>query len=598
MSPSFLLAVLGGLCFFSAAGIAEPVAFDGPSVRRAGDVGVGRQCPDLTLTTRDGRAIQLGDLVKDKGAVIAMTSSTCPVSKRYAATLARLHKTLEARGISLVLVNPFSSEDQQGVAAFIAEHHLDAPYVNDSDRSIAYALRASSTTEVLLLDANRTLVYRGAIDDQFGLGYHLDAPRKTYLLDAVEAMLGGFQPRIAATEAPGCELDLPSNKKTAAGGLTYHRDVARIIQQNCIRCHRPRGIAPFSLESIDAVLDRAKTIHRVVEQGHMPPWFAAPVPEGGENPWANDRSLSARDKADLLAWLNSADRPVGDFADAPSPLSFPDHWSIPEPDLVLQLPSAFNIKAAGTMPYQTAYVETGLTEDRWVEAFEIVPTERDVVHHVIVQLMEKGKEKRKLGDGAGSFWAAYVPGNGARIFPSGFGRFLPAGAKLVFQIHYTPNGRAVSEQMRIGLVFAKTPPTFVSEAVGIDKKDISIPPHAANHVETRDRTAPYDLYITSFMPHMHVRGKAFKYELISPDGRSEMLLDIPHYDFNWQLSYDLKQPKFIPKGSCVRVTAVFDNSAENKANPDPSKTVKWGAQTEDEMMIGYLETFRPLQKKR
>lgn len=597
MSTLFLRFALGALCFFSTAGLAQQVVFDGPSVRHAGDVGVGRQCADLSLKTRDGRAMRLGDVCKNKGAVIAMTSTTCPVSKRYAATLSRLHKILEAKGISLILVNPFSSEDQQGIASFIAEHHLDAPYVSDSDRSIAYALRAASTTEVLLLDASRTLFYRGAIDDQFGLGYHLNAPRNLYLLDAVDAMLGGFKPRIAATEAPGCELDLPSDKKAVAGGLTYHRDVSRIIQQNCIRCHRPQGIAPFSLESIDAVLDRAKTIHRVIEQGHMPPWFAARVPEGTENPWANDCSLAAKDKVDLLAWLDSKDRPVGDFDDAPSPVSFPQQWSIPNPDLVLQLPSAFNIKADGKMPYQIAYVETGLTEDKWVEAVEILPTERDVVHHVIVQLIEKGKDKQKIGDGAGSFWAAYVPGNGARIFPSGFGKNLPAGAKLAFQIHYTPNGRPVSEQMRIGLVFAKTRPAFISETIGIDKRDISIPPQAANHVETRDRIAPFDLYITSFMPHMHVRGKAFKYEVIFPDGRTETLLDIPHYDFNWQLSYDLKQPKFISKGSCVRVTAVFDNSAENKANPDPTKTVKWGAQTDEEMMIGYLEIFRPLQKK-
>jgi peroxiredoxin len=570
----------------------ETLSLESPAYLKDGDVGVGRQFPDFSFTTREGRVLSIVDLLKEKGLVIAMTSTTCPVSKRYADTLAHLHQQLAGKGIALLLVNPFSSEDDHEIDAFLELHHLSAPYVNDRDKSIARALRATSTTEVLLLDPNRTLIYRGAIDDQFGLGYHLEAPRHQFLLDAVDALIAGQKPRVGATEAPGCELDLSTGTVLSAGEVTYHRDVARILQQHCIQCHRPKGIAPFSLESIDEVQDRAKTIRRVVEQGHMPPWFAAPIPVGMENPWANDRSLSLRDKSDLLAWLASSDRPLGDFADAPAPVSFPENWTIPEPDAVLQLPKAFEIKADGTMPYQHAVVETGLTEDKWVEAVEILPTERDVVHHVIVRLLPKGGDLKKLGDAAESFWAAYVPGNGARVFPPGFGRRLPAGAKLVFQIHYTPNGRAVKEQMRIGLVFAKHRPEYESKVVGIDQKRLQIPPFEANHLETRERTAPFDLYVTSFMPHMHVRGKAFKYEVLFADGHAETLLDIPHYDFNWQLSYDLKQPKFIPKGTRVRVSAVFDNSAQNKANPDPSKLVKWGEQTTDEMMIGYMEYFQ------
>jgi len=597
MSRSLAALAIAALFFKGVEVVAQTAVPEGPSLVRAGDAGVGRQLPDAEFRTIDGRTLKLSDLLKGRGMVVAMTSTTCPVSKRYADTLSALQKKLSAKQIELLLVNPFPSENSGEIASFIEAHHLAAPYVNDSGLALATALRASSTTEVMLLDSNRTLVYRGAIDDQFGLGYHLSAPRNSYLLDAVDALLAGHLPRIAATEAPGCELDLPGDKGALAGGVTYHRDIARILQQNCIQCHRPKGIAPFSLESIDAVKDRAKTIRRVVEQGHMPPWFAAPILAGAENPWANDRSLSPRDKADLLAWVESADRPVGDFADAPAPLLFSEDWSIPKPDLVLQLPKPFSIPAQGVIPYQWAYLETGLSEDEWVEAVEILPSERDVVHHVIVQLLPKGADAKKAGDGGESFWAAYVPGNGARISPKGFARRLPAGSKLAFQIHYTPNGRPVQEQMRIGLVFAKEPPAFESKVVGIQKRDLAIPPNAANHVETRDQRVPLDLNITSFMPHMHVRGKAFRYEVIYADGRSETLLDIPHYDFNWQLSYDLKQPKFIPKGSHVRVTAVFDNSSENKANPDPSKLVKWGPQTYDEMLIGYLEVFSPVQTK-
>jgi hypothetical protein len=247
------------------------------------------------------------------------------------------------------------------------------------------------------------------------------------------------------------------------------------------------------------------------------------------------------------------------------------------------------------MPYQNETVEVDLAEDKWVEAFEILPTARDVVHHVIVQVLEKDAPKANIGDGAGGFWAAYVPGNGARVFPAGFARRLKAGSKLHFQIHYAPNGHAVEDRMRIGLVFAKVAPQFEVQSIGVAKRDLMIPPRAANHVEIKEQTVPTDMNVMSFMPHMHVRGKAFKYEVFFRDGRQETLLEIPHYDFNWQLSYDLKQPKLLPKGCRIRLTGTFDNGEGNKANPDPSQTVKWGPQTSDEMMIGYFEVFTPVK---
>lgn len=572
-----------------------------PGVVRAGDAGVGRQVEDLEFLVRDGPRLKLSEAAGRKGLVVAMTSSTCPVSKRYAPTLSRLQGELSNAGIGLVLVNPFSSEKGQDVAAFLRENRLEAPYVGEGGKALATALRASSTTEVLLLDANRTLVYRGAIDDQHGLGYRREAPRVEYLRDAIAAMLGGARPRVAATEAPGCELDLPAEKRTQSNAVTYYKDVARILQQNCVQCHRDGGMAPFSLDEIDSVMDRAKTIRRVVEQGHMPPWFAAPAPFGVENPWANDRSLSAADKADLLAWAGSEDRPAGDAADAPAPLHYPSQWSIPKPDLVLQIPRAFQIKAQGVMPYQFARIQTSFSEDKWVSAMEIQPTERSVVHHVIVHVEDKeeaqevGGKRRKQQDASTSFWAAYVPGNGGRVYPAGFARRLPAGASLVFQIHYSPNGRAVQEQMRIGLVFAKSAPDFEVQAIGIPKRDLNIPPGAANHPETLDWKVPADLSVTSLMPHMHVRGKSFKMEATDADGRYETVLDIPHYDFNWQLSYDFKQPRRFLKGSRIRITGVFDNSEANKSNPDSSKWVKWGMQSFDEMLISYMEVFSPVQ---
>jgi len=258
---------------------------------------------------------------------------------------------------------------------------------------------------------------------------------------------------------------------------------------------------------------------------------------------------------------------------------------------VIQIPQPIAIKAEGTMPYQNITVPTHFKEDRWVNAYEIIPTDRSVVHHVIVRIIPAGGQLTKA-DREG-LWAAYVPGNSSRILPEGFAKKLPAGASLHFQIHYTPRGKATQDQLKIGMRFATAPPKYVVHVASVANPRISIPPNDANHIETATRPVPIDMMVTAFMPHMHVRGKSFKFELVTPDGKLDTLLEVPHYDFNWQLQYRLSKPMLVPRGSVVKITAVYDNSSENHANPDPNKTVRWGEQTTDEMMLGYVEFFLP-----
>lgn len=565
----------------------------GPEVLKPGEVGIGRMIPDVAFTDLAGKSHRLSD--SRKGTVIIMTSATCPVSKRYASSVAELNKEIASQGLTLLLVNPLASEKSEEIKAQLAAAGLTATYVHDKEKSLGGALQARTTTEVFLLDAARTLVYRGAFDDQYGINYNLDAPAHRYLRDAIAAFLRGEKPTIQATAAPGCELDLPEKSAIqTTTAVSYHRDVARILQQNCVTCHRDGGVAPFALDDLEEVQDRAKTIRRVVTEGTMPPWFAGIEKDAATNPWANDCSLSPRDKADLLAWIDSKDRPVGNPTEAPLKRSYPSEWSIGKPDLVVQLSKAYDIKATGFMPYAHDVVETELTEDRWVQSYEILPSARDVVHHVIVRVHEKGSEVRRADEGSEGYWAAYVPGNGANVYPEGFARKIPAGAKVSFQIHYTPSGVAKKERLKMGLVFAKHPPTYEVRTAPLANKRLAIPPGAPRHIETHSQRVPFDMPVTGFMPHMHTRGAGFRYEVTYPDGKNEVLLDIPRYDFNWQLRYELKQPKLIPQGSTLKITAAFDNSTGNKANPDPTKLVKWGSQTVDEMMIGYIEYFRPL----
>lgn len=572
----------------------DPVFKEAPQLLLGSAFGVGRMVADQVLKTPDGQDIKLSAAAGKNGLVIALFSASCPISGKLAPEMARLEKALQEQGVAMLLVNAPPGQSQEEIAKFISAHGFKSKVAVDAEAKLAQALSATTTTEVFLLDATRTLVYRGAVNDQYGLGYTKEQPARHYLRDAVALMLKGEPADINATTAPGCALDLPVQSAVATTAVTYHRDIARIMQANCVECHHSGGVGPFALDSYDAVTEHAGMIRKQVERGAMPPWFAAPLAGLAHSPWSNDRSLSERDRADLLAWLAS-DRAKGDAADAPKPRSFPSEWSIGTPDAIVAAAKPVSVKAEGTMPYQHVTVTTDFPEDRWVRGYEILPTAREVVHHVIVTVYEKGRKVRGGGDeGSEGYWAAYVPGNTKQVYPEGFARKLPAGATVSFQIHYTPNGKAVQDTMRMGLIFAKERPKYVVHTTALPNARISIPPGAANHVETAQRKLPVDVNVLAWMAHMHVRGKAFKFEVTLPDGKTETLLDIPRYDFNWQLRYDYAMPRFIPRGSTVKITAVFDNSTANPANPDPTKNVRWGQQTYDEMMIGYMEHYTPL----
>jgi len=355
-------------------------------------------------------------------------------------------------------------------------------------------------------------------------------------------------------------------------------------------------VAPFSLDTFGDVAGQSGAIRRVIEEGIMPPWFAVAPEAGVPSPFANDCSLSTAEKTVLLEWLNTG-RPEGDPQDAPLPQRFHQGWQIGKPDHIVQIPTPIAVKASGTMPYQNVIVDTGLTETKYLSALEILPTAREVVHHVLVFVLPPDSRETASDDararsgeeGTSGFFAAYAPGYDALEFNHGYGKVLPAGSRLKFQIHYTPNGTATKDQSMLGMIFSDEPPEHLVDVVGIAQTRLAIPPGAAAHEVVAIQPVPRNATLVAFFPHMHLRGKSFRYEAILPTGEEQVLLDIPRYDFNWQLSYRLAEPLMLPAGSRIRATAVFDNSPGNPANPDPTRTVHWGPQTDDEMMIGYVE---------
>lgn len=547
---------------------------------------IGELIEDIAFTDISGQAGKLSDY-SGHTLVIFTTNTTCPLCKKYLPTLAEYEKAY-ADKVKFLYLNVTEGETAAKAAEVIKAAGLTGRYVLDPKADLGKALRADTTTDCFVLDASRTLQYRGAVDDQFGIGYSLDKPRVSYLRQALDAVLAGNQPIYQATWAPGCDLDLGLTELKAGGTVTWHNRISRIIAQNCQECHRAGENGPFELMTYADVKAQRGMIKKVVKNRTMPPWFATP----GVGHFRNDRSLTDRDREDLLSWLENG-LPEGDAKEGAKARTWPEGWRIGKPDQVFELPEVQKIPAKGEVKYRYIRVDSNFTEDKWVKAMEIRATAPQVVHHVLVFLEyprnhPRAKEQPKDMGGLNGYFMGMVPGQGHIIMPEGQAKFIPKGATFVFQLHYTANGTEAEDQTRMGVIFNDGPPAVEVNTKGVSNTFFRIPAGDDNYKITSSWTVPQDIKILAFDPHAHVRGKAWKYEALYADGTRETLIDIPKYDFNWQLLYELQEPITLPKGTKIICTAWYDNSDKNPANPDPTKDVYFGEQTWEEMMIGYV----------
>ncbi|MEQ1892758.1 MAG: redoxin domain-containing protein [Planctomycetota bacterium] len=562
-------------------------------------MGIGRLVPDLAFETLDGKNGRLSDF-RERPLVIAVRDVGCPVSKRTAPALARIEDEFTTRGVAFLFLNLSEHNTPAEIRADNAQHGFDGPTVHELEPVLGRELGATTTTEVFVLDESRTLVYRGAIDDQVARGSLRAEASHHWLRDALLSTLAHEKLLVAATSAPGCRLGLEPRVEASATP-TYHREVARLLRDNCVECHRSGGVAPFALETYAQAKGRRVMMRDVVEAAIMPPWFAA----GDGARWKNDRRLSSEAKATLLAWID-AGTPEGDPAETPCAYVYPDGWRIGEPDIVFEMTAPYTVPAEGLVAQRYFEVGPEVPEDLWIQRLEVRPGELEVVHHVTVSYQLPAGQgdfddelRRTLlpwarSDNAGwVFLFGYLPGKGPRSYPEGIARFLPKGARLRFDMHYTPSGTAVSDQTRLGLVLAKKPPEIVAESRNLWNPDILIPPNEPHAAFTREFPILHDVVLRSLTPHMHLRGKSMVADLLRTDGSEERLIEIPAWDQDWQFNHVLREPIFLAAGSRVRVTAVFDNSAANEANPDPSAWVKDGPLTTDEMMSLVIEWLRP-----
>jgi hypothetical protein len=378
----------------------------------------------------------------------------------------------------------------------------------------------------------------------------------------------------------------------AAAVPTFSREVAPIFQRRCQTCHRPGEVAPMSLLSYQDARPWAESIREEVSAKRMPPWHADPA----HGRYSNDPTLTADELSTLLGWVDGG-APEGNPADLPPPKHWEAGWNISRPDVVITMPREYEVPATGTVKYQYFEVPTGFTEDRWVQAAEVRPGNRAVVHHVLVFcLPPKGKaeEFRRGNVRWDTFLVGVAPGEEPAEFRPGSAKKVPAGSTLLFQVHYTTNGKAAKDRSSVGLVFAREPVKTEVRTRAVANPAFLIPPGAPDHQVTSSYTFSRDGVLVSLMPHMHLRGKSFEYRATFPDGSEKVLLSVPRYDFNWQHSYRLAEPLPMPKGTRIHCTATYDNSAANKANPDPTKAVHWGDQTWEEMMIGFIDFSREI----
>lgn len=500
-------------------------------------------------------------------------------SRASLAELTALRDTYESQGVVFMTLNPLG-ETRDSVAREIA-HLSDIPALIDDTQLISEALGIERSGEVLLFDPTAFRVtYRGPAGEEFR--------------SALDATVSNGMTEAVTVAAQGQVITFPARDRNMREGVSYSDDIAPIFVQHCADCHRDGGIAPFALDSHAMAQGWSPMIREVLMTKRMPP--AQIDPHIGE--FSNSYNVPFEDQQKLLHWIAQGSPRDGD-EDPLAMIEWPENkWAFGEPDLIIPIPPQ-EIPATGVLEYIDVIVPIpGLTEDRWLKASQYIPSDRTVLHHTLNALIEPGQRPRPGLIGSFShpdapYITPYIPGAEPYIEDPDTGGLLKAGTTLALNMHYTTTGRATVDEGQIGLWFYDRDDVPTQRKLGecaciFANEWSDIPPNDPNFAQVKAVTVGYDAYLTGFHPHMHFRGTSMVFDAHYPDGTVERLLNIARYNYDWQVEYKLTEPKFVPAGTQVVVTGVFDNSAQNPANPDPDRQVPWGQQSWDEMFFGQV----------
>jgi mono/diheme cytochrome c family protein len=518
-----------------------------------------------------------------KAVVIAAQGNGCDASQKAAKSLEQLRSKYDGQA-HFMMVNSNLQVNRDDVKKEAAKLGITMPIMMDDTQLIGESLGFTHNGEVLVVNPQDwTLAYRGSA---------ADAAR------AVDALVKGESVKTASTQVAGCAIQMPERERKAQHAqISYEKTIAPLLIENCVECHRQGGIGPWQMASYEMIRGFGPMIREVLRTQRMPPLGVDPHYQA----FTNNRALSNEEMKTLVHWIEAgAPRGTGEDPLKAYKKEFPQ-WPLGEPDLVVSM-NKFDVPATGVVDYQNWTIENPLDHDVWIRAVDFVPGDRTVLHHVIANVRGENaarpsrdnasgtpEGRRRSASGAtDTSLANYVPGAEPLQIPSEAGIFLPKGAKFQFQMHYTPNGKQATDVTRMGLYFRKDEPQYRYRAMIFANPMLKIPPGVKAHEEIAWRTFDRDSVLYTVHPHSHFRGKAAKFLAKYPDGREEILINIPAYDFNWQGTWEFKEPKRIPAGTKVAFSTVYDNSTQNKANPDPKREVPWGEQTWDEMLFGVI----------
>ena len=542
---------------------------------------------NLSLKDSYGNEKNLGEMAGEKFTVVAFLGTECPLAKLYGPRLRDLSERFKDQNVAFIGVNSNIQDSLTEVTAYTNCCRITFPMLMDTEHKLADLLKAERTPEVFVLDAARKVCYRGRIDDQYAISVAREKPTVEELADALTSLLAGKRPQVVETKAVGCII---GRRKAVAptGDITFSKHIAPIFNKRCAECHRDGELAPFPLSTYEDTVGWTDMIAEVISEGRMPPWNANPK----YGHFKNDSRLSEDDKRTILSWVENG-APEGDKADLPEAPKFVRGWRIEKPDKVYHMPKKFSVPATGVVDYKHFVVDPGFEEDVFINQVEARPGNPEIVHHIVVYVRTPGERRQR---GLGTMLIGYAPGTSPLIYPKDSGMRIPKGSRFVFQMHYTPNGEKGTDLSYCGVKFIDRK-DVKREIVGTEALNsrFRIPPKSSDFEVTAIKRIREDIRLITLTPHMHLRGKSFRYIARIPGQEPEIILDVPKYDFNWQLRYELAEPKLLPKGSTLECIAKFDNSSGNPNNPDPRKRVTWGDQSWEEMMIGFYAGVRPMK---
>jgi hypothetical protein len=539
---------------------------------------------DFALLDQEGRFHQLRRRTDSRALVLVTTGNGCPIARESVPKLKALRKKFSGKKVVFWMLDANPQDDRASVVAEANEFNVDFPILLDEAQLVARSLGVKRTAEAICINTKDwTVFYRGAIDDQLSIGAKKVAPTENYLEDALAKFLAGEEIATKRTQVAGCLIRFESNPLPPDDPKFYAQQVAPILQRKCVSCHSAGNIGPFAMSSYKKVKGWSDTMREMLLTKRMPPWHADPH----YGVFREDRSLTTEELKTLVSWID-AGAPAGQGADPLNDLPVTaSEWTLGKPDYVVALSEPMQVPATGVVDYITNIVDSPILENAWLRAAVIRPDNRKVLHHVIVYL-EYPPGHRDENSWEKKWLVGWAPGAKMAAYPEGTGKFLPKGCKLRFQLHYTTMGKEQTDRTELGLYLYQERPARELQMRGVAQGDFHIPANVADSRTLAIQPFPRDAVIYELAPHMHKRGSWFKYEALYPDGKFEVLLSVPKYDFNWQTSYRFAEPKRVPAGTRILCTGGFDNSTRNPDNPDPTKDVRWGDQSFDEMFIGFM----------